>query len=239
MHPNTERYTKWHIVDDILLGSDDFILKQLQSKLYPLSWKKKVTKWKSSDKNFQELKQLLITYKMIEVFLDNISLYLKTIFSGINYIAPLRATAERYYRIQHLAVNEVDPNGKNLPIFLDSLSETQLNNFQSWTLKNFNFKIKIQKTEGHYSIKVVHENDIEINLSDMGFGYSQILPILTQLWYSSSMYSKNTDRYSSISSRMPKIILQLNNLNYIFIQNSKLNSQALWLKLFSYQEKME
>ena len=98
----------------------------------------------------------------------------------------MRATAERYYRIQHLAVDEVDQNGKNLPIFLSSLSQGQLEEFQSWTLSNFGFKTNIRKIEGHYLIKIVQSDNIEINLSDMGFGYSQILPILTQIWHSTT-----------------------------------------------------
>ena len=103
----------------------------------------------------------------------------------------MRATAERYYRIQHLSVKEVDQNGTNLPSFLDSLSERQINEFKDWTRKNFNFYVTISKLKGHYSIKVSLVDGIEINLSDMGFGYSQILPVLTQLWYSSTKYDIN------------------------------------------------
>jgi len=39
----------------------------------------------------------------------------------------------------------------------------------------------------------------------MGFGYSQILPILTQLWYSSSKYDRNRRTY--LSSKIEKIIV--------------------------------
>ena len=120
-----------------------------------------------------------------------ISNYFKQTFLNVKYIAPLRATAERFYRIQHLSVNEVDQNGTNLPSFLDSLNETQIKEFQSWTKENFNFSVDISKEGGHYSIIISLKDGININLSDMGFGYSQILPILTQLWYSSTKYDKN------------------------------------------------
>jgi predicted ATPase len=72
-----------------------------------------------------------------------------------------------------------------LPMFIGSLSEKMMKNFQNWTENNFGFKVKIKRIEGHYSIKIVHDDNFEVNISDMGFGYSQILPIITQLWYSS------------------------------------------------------
>ena len=39
------------------------------------------------------------------------------------YIGPARARSDRYYRYQDLAVSEIDPDGKNFPMFLNSLSE--------------------------------------------------------------------------------------------------------------------
>ena len=131
------------------------------------------------------------------MYANSIDIYLSNTFQNIKYIAPIRATAERYYRIQHLAVDQVDQNGKNLPIFLDSLSDAQMSDFRSWTFSNFGFKTAITKIEGHYSIKIAHEKH-EINLSDMGFGYSQILPILTQLWYTSSKYEDKKGKSRSI-----------------------------------------
>jgi len=193
VHGRTEQYTKWKIVEGIQISNDEEILKQLTKKV-PSSWYTNVSKWTVNNNQFRTIKDLIILYEVVNTYLSSINTYMKYLFLNINYIAPLRATAERYYRIQHLAVNEVDPNGKNLPFFLDSLTETQNEDFKNWTNENFGFKISISKSEGHYSIKIIHDEKYEINLSDMGFGYSQILPILTQLWYSSSKYSRHTNR---------------------------------------------
>ena len=190
MHGRTEKHTKINIVEDIKIGDDEFILESLKKK-NPTSWFKTVSKWDINNKDFLKLKNLILAYSLIGIFKDPITLYFKETFLQVRYIAPLRATAERFYRIQHLAVNEVDPNGTNLPFFLDSLTDTQTKDFHEWTYENFGFKVKISKTEGHYSIKISHQEKVETNLSDMGFGYSQILPILTQLWYSSSKYDKH------------------------------------------------
>ena len=76
---------------------------------------------------------------------------------------------------------------KNLAIFLNSLPINRMEKFQKWTMKHFGFKTVVQKTEGHLSVNVVEEGqNSQINLSDSGFGYSQILPIITQLWELSS-----------------------------------------------------
>ncbi len=175
---NTSLYTIEIIKETINVLDFD---QSLINELLPKTWIKNIKNLNIDDKN--RLYNLILL-KNFFVLIPNINDYITEIYKKSSYIAPLRATAERYYRIQHLSVDEVDPNGKNLPFFLDSLSDVQMKNFQKWTYDNFGFKVFISKIEGHYSIKI-EENNKLINLSDMGFGYSQILPIIVQLWYSS------------------------------------------------------
>lgn len=123
--------------------------------------------------------------------------YLNSYFRQVHYIAPLRATAERYYRLRNLAIDEVDYQGKNLSVFLNGLPSERLDNFQQWTQEYFGFKVVVKKDGGHLSVKVaLGEDGKSINLSDTGFGYSQILPIITQLWDLSTR--KNANRKSII-----------------------------------------
>jgi predicted ATPase len=190
VHGRTESNTKQKIFDRMIFGNDHDFLENLKSIKMLESWSATIDSWTIETKDFLNLKKAFFLYTIFIKYLPAINNYLSSTFTNVRYIAPLRATAERYYRIQHLSVDEVDQNGKNLPFFLDSLTETQLESFQDWTSELFNFKTKIKKIEGHYSIKIVHQDDFEINLSDTGFGYSQILPILTQLWYSSSRFDK-------------------------------------------------
>lgn len=117
--------------------------------------------------------------------------YLDVYFRQIHYIAPLRATAERYYRLRNLAIDEVDYQGKNLPVFLNGLSATRLSEFQDWTQKHFGFRVLVKKEGGHLSVRIALQNGASsINMSDTGFGYSQILPIITQLWHLSTKDSR-------------------------------------------------
>lgn len=132
-----------------------------------------------------EKKRLFAKIKLV-YFYDAFALiekYLGQYFRQVHYIAPLRATAERYYRLRNLAIDEVDYQGKNLPIFLNSLPSAQSRAFKEWTQEHFGFQVNVARDGGHISLRVSLEGtNAEVNISDTGFGYSQILPIITQLW---------------------------------------------------------
>ena len=100
---------------------------------------------------------------------------------GIIYSKPLRANAERYYRIQSLATNGIAPDGSNLISFISNMGGSVKNSFNKWIQDKFGFSIEIHKRFGHGSI-FLREQDAEYNVTDMGFGFSQILPIIVQLW---------------------------------------------------------
>jgi predicted ATPase len=107
---------------------------------------------------------------------------LKSFFSSVKYIAPLRASAERYYRIQGLALDEIDPQGANIPMLLNNMSNMDKRSFNKWIKENFRFEIIADSMGGHTSLYIRYENGTKINLADTGFGYSQILPIILVLW---------------------------------------------------------
>lgn len=131
--------------------------------------------------------------------------YVMQYFKQVHYIAPLRATAERYYRLRNLAVDEVDYQGKNLAIFINSLTTKQLKEFNDWTNTHFGFAVSTDKSKGHLSLLVRLKNSSKaINLSDTGFGYSQVLPIITQLWELSSR-KKAKSNYSE-KKNLPLVI---------------------------------
>jgi len=79
--------------------------------------------------------------------------YVMRYFKQVHYIAPLRATAERYYRLRNLAVDEVDYQGKNLAIFINSLTNRQLKEFNDWTNVHFGFSVSTDKSKGQVSTR--------------------------------------------------------------------------------------
>lgn len=104
--------------------------------------------------------------------------------SGIRYIEPIRASAERYYRLQDLAVDEIDSRGANVPMFLNSLLSYEMDHLQRWMRSSFGFHVQVKQASGHVQVEIVGEEDIANNIADLGFGFSQLLPILLQIWRS-------------------------------------------------------
>ena len=155
-------------------------------------------------RELEEICKLLYIYRFFNSTIDE---FIYEYFKQVHYIAPLRATAERYYRLRNLAVDEVDYQGKNLPVFINSLAPKQLKMFQSWTNEHFGFSVSTDKSKGHLSLQIqLSGSDKKINLSDTGFGYSQVLPIITQLWELSSQKKNNTQRRAGVTQTIPLVI---------------------------------
>jgi predicted ATPase len=154
-------------------------------------WKDKTNSWTVETKDFKELRDLIIA-NAIPFILEKCDDTLANFSKNISYIGPVRATAERYYRTQDLAVDEVDYQGNNLAMFLRNLTDSEMKNFSTWTLNNFGFKPSLKSSLGHISVKIRPKNsDKDLNVADTGFGFSQILPVITQLWLLSSLPKGN------------------------------------------------
>lgn len=129
--------------------------------------------------------QALVIADRLNMLLNRIDSYLASCLRGVRYIGPTRATAERFYRQQDLAVDEVDPQGSNLAMFMMGLNEEERSDFSSWCAQRLGFKIMPETEGSHVSIYLSESEDGEMfNIADMGFGYSQILPVAASLWKS-------------------------------------------------------
>ncbi|WP_337036487.1 AAA family ATPase [Enterobacter asburiae] len=119
----------------------------------------------------------------INNIIDIVNTSLADSFRNVKYIAPLRATSERFYRFQDLQVNEIDHTGSNLAMLLNSLRPADKAKFEEWTKLNFDFVIKVEQSGSHFAILInTGDNSENYNISDMGFGYSQVLPIVAAIW---------------------------------------------------------
>ena len=137
------------------------------------------------ENNYQQIyKDIFPTFLLyrIDSLLIEINTLLNETFSKIRYIAPMRAIAKRFYRFQDLQIKEMDHTGSNVAMILNSLTQKEKNAFTAWVKKNFNFSISVEELGLHYTINIIDENNITYNISDMGFGYSQLLPIIMSLW---------------------------------------------------------
>lgn len=116
--------------------------------------------------------------------------FFRNFFIQTTYLGPARARSERYYRFQELEVSEIAPDGHNLPMFLGSLPSSQLSGFSDWVEELFGFGVSVQRNEGHISIQLIR-GELNVNVADTGYGVSQLLPVLAQIWWS----SKSSMRY--------------------------------------------
>lgn len=107
------------------------------------------------------------------------------LLARVAYLAPLRVSAERAYRVQNLAVGEVDPDGRNLAMFLRALSPDEAASFAAFTNDWLGFETQIRSTGLHAEILVREAPRRSfVNLIDVGFGFSEVLPLAAMLWSS-------------------------------------------------------
>lgn len=138
--------------------------------------------------------------------------YLTGFFGNVHYIAPIRASAQRYYRTQGLAIEDIDPQGENIPMLINNMSPDEEMKFRNWTKINFEFEIFTREEGGHVSLRIKFTNGDEMNLTDTGFGFSQILPIILLIWKSNNDYfnERNNSRLnydSTIVIEQPELHL--------------------------------
>lgn len=124
----------------------------------------------------------IFVYMHLNDIIQDINYYFWGLSSKVTYVRPLRVVTERYYRYQNYAVNEIDSDGKNLAMYLANLSDRNMIKFTEWTSKLFDFHIIVRPHEGHVELLIKEKNQHERNLVDTGFGYTQLLPILTMIW---------------------------------------------------------
>ncbi|WP_167747445.1 AAA family ATPase, partial [Streptococcus mitis] len=149
-----------------------------------------ILKVKELTKNELIIYKDMLLINFLETILKISDNYITSYFNKSVYIAPIRATAERYYRLRNLSIEEVDSSGRNLVDFLYNLDNRKFQQFQEWTNEFLGFQVEKdgigndEINKGYVSIYIRKNGDQNrYNLSDTGFGYSQILPIVTQLWF--------------------------------------------------------
>lgn len=156
----------------------------------------------------------LVLYSYSLILLRRINDYFSDLSSHIKYIGPLRLNTERYYRIQNKKIDELTPDGDNLALLLNSykLNDNNiLDVFNEWLDGLFQFTIEVETPPGHIELKIINKEGCKFNLVDVGFGYTQILPILTLIWqtfYKINNTPKNRYcKFSTIAIEQPELHL--------------------------------
>ena len=143
--------------------------------------RKNTSDWDVNTPAFVKLYNEFVLLK-VNYIVDVINHELSSFYDKCDYIAPLRADMGRYYRVQGLQVQSVDSSGHNLIEFVSSLSNKAKEDFDDFISPILGITIEVPNELGMKSLKVRSENG-EFNIADVGYGYSQILPIITKLWH--------------------------------------------------------
>lgn len=103
--------------------------------------------------------------------------------SGVSYLAPIRSEGARFHRLMDLGIEEIDPRGENLAMLLKSLSKEEVQSLGDFTKAHLGFSPSLQ-IQGMQAEIRISSPGIEggVNLVDVGFGYSQVLPLATMVW---------------------------------------------------------
>lgn len=98
----------------------------------------------------------------------------------INYISPLRAFPKRYYFLDKANISSsLDSiDGDNLTEVLKQNKELK-RKVNDW-LKAFNLSINIEDLKDVIHKIKVHQHGINFDITDVGFGISQVLPVIVQ-----------------------------------------------------------
>jgi hypothetical protein len=207
VHGNALPSTVLDIAKRLPLGTSDALFSALKETLSRRKLTHYLSKHTPNSKMIRQLSAALLMSRLNTV-LDGIEEDLSSFLSGVRYLAPLRATAQRYYRQQELAVDEIDPIGANIANVLSSLTTNEKNELNQWTEKYLRFSVQSVPSGGHVSIGITPTgSDHPTNLADMGSGFSQVLPIPVQLWLSEKI-SKGDTRRAKLAKNTSCIVIE-------------------------------
>lgn len=131
--------------------------------------------------DFSEEKFSVITKMLSKII--NISLSsLKSEFTSelINHISPLRAHPQRFYFLDKANVNTAldTLDGNSLTEILKEDDKVK-NSVNAW-LARFRLNVDVSTIQDVVHQLKIHQNALDLDITDVGFGISQILPIIVQ-----------------------------------------------------------
>ena len=100
--------------------------------------------------------------------------------SSINYVSPLRAHPKRYYMLDKAKMN-ITLDTLDGDAIADVLKDTPLlkKNVNEWFNK-FNLSINVEEFKEVVHHLRVKQNGLSLDITDVGFGISQVLPVIIQ-----------------------------------------------------------
>lgn len=133
-------------------------------------------------KNIKEICRIISYYRMV---MTSLNIRLSNDAGEIYYIGPFREGPNRVYRDVDYSVDSVGTRGEDVSVMLKSdylHGKRIISAVSSWFLKSMNYSLDLKDIgSGLYNVVVQKNDGIQDNLIDVGYGISQVLPIVTQL----------------------------------------------------------
>lgn len=122
----------------------------------------------------------------------------------VSYVGPFRNNPERIYRDEEFDTDKVGVKGEHISTVLIrdyQKSKKLISKISSWMKKTMGYELVVEEISvGLYRLLLVDEKGVKSNLMDVGYGISQILPILIQV-----LIDKKTD--DTLYGYIPESIL--------------------------------
>ena len=139
--------------------------------------------------------------------IDTIYQMYRSEMSMLSYIGPFRQSPERIYRDTGFQQKKVGVKGEyasNVLIDDYTKNKTLIDSISDWLYKALGYKLIVSNVaDGYFQLLLEDKNGIRSNITDVGYGISQILPIITQIMVtvpdSKSFVMKNNNLISEIS----------------------------------------
>jgi hypothetical protein len=149
----------------------------------------------------------LVLARVTPTLLEGASRAVQVFARGISYVGPFRHNPERFYRQQDLSITQIDPQGKNLAMFLRALNPGELESLSAFVHQHLGMRLRLESESSHVTISLADSTGAAFNLIDMGYGFSQILPIIAQCWAAARAGRRKDLNLSMLAIEQPELHL--------------------------------
>ncbi len=164
------------------------------------------------EKDRQQARVYYNTFLLIRNYFTGIHSQLLQEAQELSYVGPFRMDPQRIYRDSESNYYDVGVKGENTSMLLRQALQDDgslLRDVSAWLEKTMGYQLDIEDIgKGLYSL-VLKNGEKSDNIMDVGYGISQILPIITQLYNMGrdSMYLASSKKIKSVLLEQPELHL--------------------------------
>jgi hypothetical protein len=125
----------------------------------------------------------------------------------VAYLGPARENPQRFYRLWEDPGTRLDPTGSNLPRVLKALSAAELEALNQLLLLRLGFAVEVEGAGANVQVQLVDAAGERFNIVDLGFGFSQVLPIYVQSFLGRAGGPDARNRPSAVAIEQPELHL--------------------------------